>query len=257
MKLLKYSLLVILLTLTQTVRAEILFEGYYKVTQFKKHIGFLVLRHEIDDKTKDFKSTSFIKLAKGGFDLTETYTAVSDQTFLPLSLTYLSAGDKKTKTIDAKIKNGKMTGLVVEDGKKIKLDSAIPKGAFFSSALYYLMLQSKDGLKTDTKFDFVGITEEGPVPLDGTVSVDKKMVTVGSNQLMKVSNKFAGSEYDNLISSRGEVYSAVTPATSIETELVKNPEDAMSGIKLPSGTLEKIFGSKPAGKQNSFYSKTN
>ena len=257
MKLLKYYFLLCLLILSQTARAEILFEGYYKVTQFKKHIGFLVLRHEIDDKTKNFKSTSFIKLGKEKFDLTETYQAISDPTFIPISLTYLSAGDRKTKTIDAKIKNMVMTGLVVEDGKKIKLNSPIPKGAFFSSALYYLMLQSKEGLKTDTKFDFVGITEEGPVPIDGTVSVDKKMATVGSNQLLKVSNKFAGSEYDNLISSRGEVYSANTPSTSIETELVKSPEDAMSGIKLAPGTLEKIFGSKPTGKQNSFYSKTN
>ena len=58
-------------------QAEIIFEGYYKVTQFKKHIGFLVLRHELDAKTKLFKTTSFSKLAKNGFDMTESYESVS------------------------------------------------------------------------------------------------------------------------------------------------------------------------------------
>lgn len=239
------------------IKAEILFEGFYKVTQFKKHIGFLVLRHEIDNKTKNFKTTSYIKLGKEGFDMTETYQAESDATFIPLSLSYLAVGNKKTKTIDAKIKDLKMTGLVVEDGKKTKLNETLPKGAFFSSALYYLMLSSKEQLKTDSKFDYIGITEEGPVAINGSVSVDKKMATVGSNQLLKINNRFAGSDYDNLVSTRGEVYSAITPATSIESELVKNPDEATQGVKIGADTLEKIFGNKPTGKKNSFYSKTN
>lgn len=244
-----------LMLVSTTLQAEVLFEGYYKVSQFKKHIGFLILRHEIDEKSKNFKTTSFIKLGKGGFDLTESYQATSSSTLQPIRLTYLAAGDKKTKTIEAEFKNQKMTGTAVEDGKKIKLNSTVPNGAFFSSALYYLMLQSKDGLKTGTNFDYVAITEEGPVPMKGSVQIDKKMVSQGTMQLMKVSNQFAGSEYDNLINARGEVVSANTPATSIETELVKNPSEATEGIKLANGTLEKIFGKIPEGKINSLNGK--
>lgn len=236
-------------------RAEVLFEGYYKVTQFKKHIGFLVLRHEIDDKTKNFKTTSFIRLGAGGFDMTESYQAVSDAELAPVSLSYLAAGDQKTKTIDVKFKGQKMTGTVLEDGKKTKIDETVPKGSFLSSALYYLMLKSKTGLKTGTKFDYSAITEEGPVVMNGTVTVDKKMVSQGTNQLMKINNKFAGSDYDNLVSSRGEVISAVTPATSIESELVKDKAEATAGIKLSAGTLEKIFGSAPAGNKNLYFTK--
>ena len=239
------------------VSAEVLFEGYYKVTQFKQHIGFLVLRHEIDDKTKNFKTTSFIKLAKGGFDLTETYQAVSDSELAPVSINYLAAGDKKTKLIDVKFKNGKMTGLVTEDGKKTKINESTTKGVFLSSALYYLMLKSKDGLKTDTKFDYAAITEEGPVVMKGSVTVDKKMVTQDSLQLLKVMNSFAGSDYENLITMRGEVVAAITPATSIESALVKNKEDALAGIKLAVGTFEKIFGDVPSGKINVYHSKGN
>ena len=235
--------------------AEVLFEGYYKVTQFKKHIGFAVIRHETDGKAKTFKTTSFVRLAKQKFDMTEAYTAVSDEAFVPISLSYMAAGDKKTKTIEAKVKNLQLTGTVNEDGKKTKLNSALPKGAFFSSALYYLMLKNGSSLKTGNKFDYVGITEEGPVPMNGTVSIDKNMVSQGSLQLFKVNNQFAGSDYDNLVNARGEVLSAITPATQLQTELVKNAEEATAGIKLTAGTLEKIFGKKPEGKINSLNGK--
>ncbi len=239
--------------LTLTLKAEILFEGYYKVTQFKKHIGFLVLRHELDDKTKNFKTTSLIKLGKGGFDLTESYQTISDPELAPLSISYLAAGDRNTKTIDVKFKNSKMVGTVVEDGKKTKIDEKTTKGVFLSSTLYYLMLQSKDGLKTGSKFDYAAITEEGPVVMKGTVNLDKKMVTQGTLQLLKVTNNFAGSEYTNLITTRGEVISASTPATSIESELVKSKEEATEGVKLAAGTLEKIFGKVPVGKTNVYF----
>jgi hypothetical protein len=251
MKLRQLSLFLLLVVFANILHAEVLFEGYYKVSQFKKHIGFLVLRHEIDDKTKNFKTTSFIKLAKGGFDMTESYTAVSDSTLIPVSLSYIAVADKKTKTIDAKIKNMKLTGTVTEDKKKTKLDTTLPKGTFFSSALYYLMLQSKEGLKTGSNFDYTALTEEGPVALSGTVSVDKKMVSQGAAQLLKVNNRFAGSDYDNMVNSQGEVISSITPATSIESELVKDPVEALEGIKVTKGTLEKIFGDLPQGKVNS------
>ncbi|MBC7458588.1 MAG: hypothetical protein H7235_09935, partial [Bdellovibrionaceae bacterium] len=48
---LKFTLGLILLS-SLTVQAEVLFEGYYKVTQFGKHIGFIVQRNELDAKTK-------------------------------------------------------------------------------------------------------------------------------------------------------------------------------------------------------------
>lgn len=238
------------------VRAEIIFEGYYKVTQFKKHIGFLIQRHELDAKTKQFKTTSFSKLAKNGFDMTESYQAVSDEALAPVSLNYLAASDKKNaKTIDVTIKKGMMTGNVVENGKKIKINQKIDKDVIWSSALYYLMLNSKIGLKTDSNRDFLAITEEGPVVMPGKVSIESKMVTQGSLQLLKVKTNFAGPEYENLITPKGEIVSANTPATAIATELVKSSDEATQGIKMTAGTLEKIFGDVPAGKVNVYQPK--
>jgi hypothetical protein len=252
-----YALVFLLVISTSlSARAEILFEGYYKVSQFKKHIGFLVLRHELDEKTKQFKTTSFTKLAKLKFDMTETYQAVSDANLAPVSINYLAVSDKtNSKLIEVTFNKGSMVGTVVENGKKLKINQKVEKGVFLSSSLYYLMLNSKEGLKTDSKFDFSAITEEGPVVMQGKVVVDKKMVSQGSLQLMKVTNNFAGSEYENLLTSKGEVVSANTPSTSIETELVKSSDEALEGIKLAPGTLEKVFGEIPAGKINVYQPK--
>ena len=85
--------------------AKIIFEGYYKVTQFKKHIGFLILRHELDDKSNNFRTTVFTKLGKEGFDMTESYKAESTTDLAPVSLSYLAVEKNKTKTIEAKIKD--------------------------------------------------------------------------------------------------------------------------------------------------------
>lgn len=248
------QLILLLLTFTffflQKAHSDILFEGYYKVTQFKKHIGFLVIRHELDAKTKHFKTTSYTRLDQNGFDMTESYQAISDAKLAPVSLNYLAASDKKnTKTIDVIFKKSKMSGSVIENGKTISINTAYKPDLFFSSALYYLLL-NKEGLKTGLARDFDAITEEGPAILHGKIVIDGKMITQGTLQLLKAKNSFAGSDYENLITSRGEIISGITPATNIETELVKNSAEATAGSKVSNSTLEKIFGDVPAGKVN-------
>ena len=68
--------LILTLATAAAVQADVLFEGYYKVSQFKNHIGFFVLRQEIDNKTSQFKTTSFTRLSKNGFDMTESLTTI-------------------------------------------------------------------------------------------------------------------------------------------------------------------------------------
>lgn len=251
----RYILVLFFIFFSGILQAEVLFEGYYKVTQFDKHIGFVVQRNEVDTKTKQYKTTSFLKLSKNGFDMTESLQSVSDLNLVPIRYTYLGTNGKQTKSIDAEIKNGKLTGLMLDNGKKRKLVQKISKDVFLSSALYYMMLNSKTGLKTNTKFKFSAIAEESAEIVKGTASVDKKMITVGKLQLLKTTNNFAGSEYENLLTDRGEVYSATTPSTDIKTILVKESREAVEDIKVPNGVLEKLFGEVPAGKINPLYTK--
>ncbi len=242
--------LILTLATAAATQADVLFEGYYKVTQFKNHIGFFVLRQEIDNKTLQFKTTSFTRLTKQGFDMTESLTTVSDADLAPVSYSYLAAQGKVTKTIDAVFKKGKMIATVNDSGKQSKIEKKIPKGTFLSSILYYLMLKSKDGLKTDSKYDFQAIAEEFADIKPGSSLVEKKMVTQGSLQLLRVKNKFAGMDYENLITDHGEAISSTVPASGINTELVKSSEEAIEGVKVSSSVLEKLFGTIPTGKVN-------
>lgn len=249
------KILVAALFISNFANAEILFEGYYKVTQFKKHVGFFVLRNELDPKTKQFKTTSYIRLAKNGFDMTETLNTVSDAGLLPISYSYIGTEGKKTKTIDATFKKDTMTAKVNENGKSSTITKKYKTGTFLSSILYYLMLNSKDGLKTDSNYNFDAIAEEMADVKSGSAKIDKKMVTQGNLQLLSVKNTFAGPDYENLITERGEVISARTPATGIETELVKSNAEATEGIKVNSAVLEKLFGSIPTGTINVYHAK--
>ncbi len=249
------TILIAILLSTLNLKAEVLFEGFYKVTQFGKHVGFVVQRNEIDTKLKEFKTTSFLKLSKNGFDMTESLSAVSTTDLTPLKYTYIATDGKKTKTIDAAISKSKLKAIITEDGKTKKVDKKINKDAFLSSALYFMMLKSKTGIQTDTNFDFYAIAEETIDDTKGSATVQKKIVTVDKLQLLKVINKFAGSEYENLLTDKGEVYSAFTPGTDIKTELVKTSEEALLDIKLPQGLLEKIFGNTPQGKINPLFTK--
>lgn len=255
----KNYILIGILALTSLIgmkaSAEVLFEGYYKVTQFNKHIGFIVQRNELNPKTKEFKTTSFLKLAKNGFDMTESLQATSTAELVPLKYSYIATDGKKTKTIDATVSKNKLKAIIFENGKTKKIDKKVNKDAFLSSALYYMMLKSKVGLKTNSNFDFYAIAEETIDDTKGSSQIDKKLVTVDKLQLLKITNKFAGSEYENLLTDKGEVYSSYTPTTDIRSELVKNPDEAMEGIKLTSGVLEKIFGTVPTGKINPLFTK--
>lgn len=244
------SLCLIQIAFLNFARAEILFEGYYKVSQFKKHIGFFILRNEIDGKTKQFKTTTFLRLGKNGFNMTESLNAVSTTDFTPISYSYLATDGNKNKTIDMTFKGDSMTGLITENGEKSKVTKKIPKGTFLSSSLYYMMLKSKEGLKTGTKFEFSAVAEELAEVTKGTSTIDKKMVSRGVMQLLRADNSFAGMDYENLITNQGQNISALTTATGIETELMKNSEEAIQGVKVSAGTLEKIFGNVPTGKTN-------
>ncbi|MFZ3231815.1 MAG: hypothetical protein WA160_16535 [Pseudobdellovibrio sp.] len=252
---LKLLFVLLILPFSVVTKAEIIFEGYYKVTQFKKHIGFFVLRNEVDPKTKQFKTTSYTRLGKNGFDMTESLHTVSDAGLIPISYSYLGAEGKKTKTIEATFKKDQMFASVNENGKSFKVTKKLKKGTFLSSILYYLMLNSKDGLKTDSNYDFEAIAEELADVKPGSARIDKKLVTQGSLQLLSVKNKFAGSEYDNLITDHGEAITANTPATGIETELVKSSEEATEGIKTNASVFEKLFGDIPTGKINIYHAK--
>lgn len=243
------SLFAPLIFLSSNASADVLFEGYSKILSGGVHVGYIVMKNEYDPKTKTFVMTHFLKTGSLGADVTESLRAVADAEFNPVSYEYTSVVGKKTKTIDAKFKKGKMTATVVDDGKKKTVSLDVPKGAFLSRFLTYLMLKSDKGLRVGEKFAYTAIAEEDAGAVKGEAFVSKEEDHLGV-RAFKILSKFKDSKDVFYVSERGEYLSTSTPAMSIGTELAAKPADALGNFGASGAILKKLFGEVPQGTEN-------
>lgn len=240
-------LLVLLLPLS--AKAEILFEGYFKILSGDQHIGYIVSRYEFDAKKKHFISTYFLKTGKGPSEVTESLKAISDSELAPISYEYTTLAGKESKTIDAKFKNNTMSGVIRSGGKIQRLEKKIPKGTFLSTFLVYLMLKSKEGLQSETNYEYQAIAEEDGAIYRGQALVGKEM-TYNGFKSFKILNTFKDSKFLSYVNERGEVLGTNAMAQGITTELVANPSDATTNQPYSANILKTVFGSIPEGKAN-------
>lgn len=238
-----------ILTAPLVSNAAVLFEGYSKINSGDTHIGYVISRYEFDDKKKQFISTYFIKTGKGPTETTESLKAIADSELAPIAYEYTSLAGKETKTIDAKFKAGNMTALVSTNGKSQKIDKKIPKGTFLSTFLVYLMLKSKDGLRSETKYEYQAIAEED-------ASISKGQALVGKEQsyndfkVFKILNTFKDAKFLSYVNDRGEVIATNAMGTGIATELVSTAAEATNGQSYSTTILKTLFGGVPTGTQN-------
>lgn len=249
--------LIFMMTLfcTFNVHADILFEGYYKVLDGEKHIGYSILKYEFDAKKKEFKTVSFFKTGSGKNEITESLTARADQNLSPLSYSYTSLTPQEKKIVDAQFKKNTMTGQISINGKNQKLQKEIPKGVFLSSFLVYIMLKSPQGLQAETNYDYQAIAEE-----DGDVQKGQalagKLESYNSQQAYKVLNTFKGNKFLSYINSRGEVLGTQALGLNIKTQLVSTAKEAIGPHPVSQSILNTLFGGTPKGEQNSVFKAT-
>lgn len=229
--------------------ADVLFEGYSKVNSGGVPVGYTIVRYEVDAKTKKYTATTFTKTGSLGSDITESLKAVADEDLKPISYSYTSIVGKTTKTIDAKFKKNHMDATVDEGGKKKTVRLDLPKGAFLSSFLVYLMMKSKTGLKTDSKYEYEALAEEDAALIKGEAFVGK-MENRNAFEVFKVLNKFKDMKFISYINDHGEVLETSSPSNSISTELVAKPADAVANFGTSPGILKSLFGDVPLGTKN-------
>lgn len=229
--------------------ADVLFEGYSKILSGEDHIGYVVSRYEFDSKKKHFISTYFLKTGKGAGEITESLKATADAELAPISYEYTSLAGKETKTIDAKFKNGNLSAVVTTNGKISRIEKNIPKGTFLSTFLVYLMLKSKDGLKSETNYEYQAIAEEDGAIYKGQALVGKEE-TFNGFKAFKILNTFKDSKFLSYVNERGEVLGTNALGQAIATELVVNAGEATKNQSYSASILKTLFGSVPAGEAN-------
>lgn len=228
---------------------NLLFEGYSKILIAGKHAGFAVLRYEFDPKKKRFTASYMIKTDESGGNLLEALKAVADQDLKPISYEYTASIDKKTKVIDAKFANNRMTATLKEGKDTKKLVNDIPKGSFLGIFLYYVILRSPSGLKTETRYDYKAVAEEDGQLYDGVAIVGKEEKFNGI-RAFKATNKFKEVSNTFYITDTGDVLMTETPGADVKTILVAKPEEAIGQLKVPNSNMVSLFGEIPAGTTN-------
>lgn len=259
------------------LRADLLFEGYYKVISAGVPVGFYVQNYEYDEKTKQFISRYYLRTNQLGGSLAESLVAKSDQKFFPISYEYTGNVAGKIKTIDAKFRLGKaepvkktktsktkisanppataskgdqmiMTATVSENGGKPNvIEKKLPSGTFLSTFLGYLMLQK--GITSGIKFDYVALAEEDGETSEGQAMVKENVKMEGIDGY-RVLNIFKGSNFTSTITNKGEILNTKSPAQQISTELVAVPSEATSKVTFDQNTLRLVFGKMPEGTKN-------
>lgn len=242
--------LLIFCSVALTAHADVLFEGYSKITSGGVHIGYVVSRYEYDAKKKQFLGTYFVKTGALGSDVTESVKSVADQDLNPISYEYTALVGKKAKTIDAKFSKGKMNGTLTEEGPSKTIRNDLPKGTILSNFLVYLLLKSEKGLQPGQKpFSYKAIAEEDGALQDGTATIEKEEKYRGF-RAFKIKNKFKNISFISYVSERGEVLSTNSPENGIATELMAKPNDAVGTFGLSTSILKRLFGEVPLGTNN-------
>lgn len=250
-----FAFVLLAIALSPVARAQVLFEGYSKVLLGGKHVGFTIQRYEFDQKKKEFLATSFLKTTPDGGNLTESTQSRASATLKPIAYKFTSAAGDKVKLIDATFKNDTMTGTVVENGQRKNLPpKKIPKGAFLSNYLAYVMLQGKEGIKVGANYGYQAIAEEDANIYTGQAFI-KGEETYNGVQVYRVLNTFmigtpAKAEFVSFVTSKGEVVGSRSPAQDLSTEVVSSIQEAVAGVSVNNSHLNQLFGAVPKGLEN-------
>ena len=175
--------------------------------------------------------------------------AVATSDLTPISYEYTTIVGKDTKTIDAKFKKDVMSAVIKNNGKISRVEKKIPKGTFLSTFLVYLMMKSKDGLKSESKYEYQAIAEEDAGLEKGQALVGKEEHYNGF-KAFKILNTFKNSKFLSYVNDHGEVLGTNVMSQGVSTELVATAAEATKGLPVSTTVLSAIFGSVPKGDTN-------
>ena len=244
--------IVLVVSISIFAKAEVLFEGYFKILIGQQHAGYSITRYEFDPKKKQFIATNYIKTGALAGDTVESFKAISTDTLLPVSLQYTSISGGKSKTIDLNFKGKKMNGVVNDAGAKTNINQDLTQGTFLSSFLAYVMLQGKEGMKTGVKYDYQAIAEEDAQIHKGIAVIQAQEEHKGV-KAFKILNEFKGSKFISYANDRGEMISTNSPALGVSAELVADYKEALGQFALNNKAITLLFGNMPTGQINQIY----
>ncbi len=213
-------------------------------------MGYVILKYEFDSTKGEFTCTSFTKVNSTGGNITESIKAIASKSFVPISYQFTGTSTISGVTlIDAKFKNQTMSGTITKDGKVTPIQQKIGDDVFLSSYLLYVMLQSKNGMKTGLKYDYKAIAEEDGAVSNGTAFIASEELYKGQ-KVFKILNDFKQAKFVSYVNHKGEILATLSPAQNVSTELTVSSQEAVKNVGFPEKTLISLFGEIPKGKHS-------
>lgn len=238
-----------LIAFSPAAKANVFFEGYFRIYSKKEPIGYAIRKYEFDEKKKKFIATTFTKISTAGGESSESLKATANENLKPISYTYTSLAGKETSLIDAKFDGNKMTAVANINGKTKSIRNTLPKDTILSALLTYSMLKREQGIAPKVKFEYAGIAEElGQVIPNGSAQVVSEETYAGL-KAFKIKNDFAG-HFTAYITPQGEVLATSDDEKPISAELMADPAKATAGFTVNKTVLKALFGDVPEGKNN-------
>ena len=142
-----------------------------------------------------------------------------------------------------------MTAIVTTNKKPQQLQVRLPQGAFLSTFLTYMILQSPQGLSKGLKFSFQAMAEEDARVYQGQAFIESEVVHK-NQRAFRILNTFKNSKFVNIMNIKGEPLFTRSPLQGITAELVKEPIDATSNQPYNPKNINTIFNGTPKGKIN-------
>lgn len=241
-----------LLFLAPVAKAEITFEGIYKIEKNKKHIGYGIQRVELDPTTKKRSIIAYFKTLNGGKTATEVTRSYADESYVPLNSLFTSDKSDIHETITATF--GGPTAKVVTRFNKSRKDGRtdnLPanEGTFLSSFLFFILdlaaLEQEKAAKNYEAFS----EEDGRYAIGKVRFVASK--TFAGQKIMQFDDFFVGEGIENFVFADGTPLGARSDFNKINVFLATKA-DAVMDMDFPQKELTEIFKDLPEGKKNPF-----
>lgn len=211
--------------LSLKLSAQVLFEGYSKISLGGQFIGFAIQKYEYDVQKKNFISSSLIKYNELGGSTTESLKAYANEALEPISYNYNLLTPTGIKTIEASVKKDLLTIVTVESANSIA-SSGVPEAADKSPVTSGKSAKSKKNDKTKSmeksksadkakSNDNTKTTKrEIQLPKGSFFSTFLAYVILKNPQGLKLNSKY---EYQAVAEEDGGVYKGSATVQSEET----------------------------------------
>lgn len=235
--------------MTQTVCAEILFEGFYRIERKGKHVGYVMQRLSSEPKAGTKTLTSYMRVLQDDKELYESTKSVAKVgTGSPVSTSYTTTTLGNPVTITTQYNGAKGKASFYSDRKrKPERVENLKAAAHSSSFIFYLADISK--MSPNKNYEYTALTEErGRIGVGILNFVTAK--TVQGAKIVHVVDDFLGQPSENFIAEGGEPLGSRSPVEDVICYWVATKAEAMGELQFPTAEMTSLFGDLPEGTKN-------